>query len=96
MYERQRDFCGTSAFICPKISNRDGADDFEKQIQRLKYEAELLAQDPAHNPYLLLPERQLEELERTTPINYNPFSQIGYSAQKNLKTRPSHLYPTDQ
>jgi hypothetical protein len=55
-------------FIRPNAGAHSQEDDFDSEIRRLKHEAELQAQDPAHNPYLLLPEKRLEQLERTAPI----------------------------
>ena len=39
-------------------------ENFEDRIRRLRYEAEEKAKDPAHNPYLLLPETQLLDKTR--------------------------------
>ena len=63
IYERQRDFCGVNALLRGGESARFGQerkaeDEFEATSRRLKQEAELMANDPAHNPYLTLPERQ--------------------------------------
>ena len=53
-------FAATSLQLNPKNEFRSSFEEnFEDRIRRLRYEAEEKAKDPAHNPYLLLPETQL-------------------------------------